>query len=123
MPIVQPCTSHLFHHPHWAYNGSVVLDNENMIEVVCESLMIEESHESEAFLLNALFKMEPRCPRTSLRVTFGDCSLTESLLTLIHLDPKDTAIFWDHYHLQDHVWKKGLSSQVFMIQLSITCLI
>ena len=84
---------------HWAYIGPVVLDNENTIEVVCESLMIEESHESEAFVLNALLEMEPCHPRTSIRVIFGDCSLTESLLPLIHLDPKDTAIFWDHYHL------------------------
>jgi hypothetical protein len=93
---------------HWAYIGPVVLDNENTIELACESLMIEESHESEAFVLNALFEMEPRRSRKSIRVIFGDCFLTVSLLPLIDLDPKNTAIFWDHYHLYDHVWKKGL---------------
>jgi hypothetical protein len=94
---------------HWAYIGPVVVDNENTIELACESLMIEESHESEVVMLNALFEMEPRRSHKSVRVIFGDCFLTESLLPLIDLAPKDTAIFWDHYHLQDHVWKKGLS--------------
>jgi hypothetical protein len=98
---------------HWAYIGPVVVDNENTIEVVCESLMIEETHESEAFVLNSLFEMEPRRPPTSVKVIFGDCSVTESLLPLIHLDSEETSIFWDHYHLQDHVWKRGLSPSVY----------
>jgi hypothetical protein len=79
---------------HWAYIGPVVVDNENTIELACESLMIEESHdESEAFVLNALFEMEPRRSRKSIRVIFGDCFLTDLMLPLIDLDPKDTAIF------------------------------
>ena len=91
---------------HWAYIGPVVVDNENTIELACESLMIEESHESEAFVLNALFEMEPHPSGKFVRVIFGDCFLTESLLPLIDLDPKDMTIFWDYYHLQDHVWNQ-----------------
>ena len=43
----------------------------------------------------------------------GIVFLTESLLPLIDLDPQDTVIFWDHYHLIDHVWKKGLLPSLY----------
>jgi hypothetical protein len=100
---------------HWAYIGPTVLDSENTIEVACESLMIEESHQSSAFVLNALFEMEPRRSRKSITVIFGDCLVTDSLLPLIGLDKNNTAVFWDHYHLKEQVWKKALPPSIYTL--------
>lgn len=57
---------------HWPYIGPVVLTSEMQVQVVCESIIIEESLPSYAFVLNNLFKHGSRRPKESLRLIFGD---------------------------------------------------
>jgi hypothetical protein len=98
---------------HWPYIGPVVLTSEMTVQVVCECIIIEESLPAYAFTLNNLFKHGCRRPKESLRIIFGDCLLTETLLELVGLQESSTSIFWDHFHLMSFVWPTALGKDLY----------
>jgi hypothetical protein len=61
----------------WPYIGPTVVDNENTVSVICESLMLQEAHEAYCCALESLYKMEPRRARQSTKLIFADGFLTD----------------------------------------------
>ena len=98
---------------HWPYIGPVVLTSEMTVQVVCECIILEESLPAYAFTLNNLFKHGCRRPKETLRIIFGDCLLTDTLLDMIGLSQSTTRIFWDHFHLQSFVWPTALGKDLY----------
>ena len=98
---------------HWPYIGPVVLTSEMTVQVVCECIILEESLPAYAFTLNNLFKHGCRRSKETLRIIFGDCLLTDTLLDMIGLSESSTRIFWDHFHLQSFVWPTALGQDLF----------
>ena len=98
---------------HWPYIGPVVLTSEMTVQVVCECIILEESLPAYAFTLNNLFKHGYRRPKETLRIIFGDCLLTDTLLDMIGLSESSTRIFWDHFHLQSFVWPTAMGKDLY----------
>jgi len=48
-----------------------------------------------------------------LRIIFGDCLLTDTLLDMIGLSESSTRIFWDHFHLQSFVWPTAMGKDLY----------
>ena len=87
----------------WAYFGPTMLDCEDRIVQAAESLVIEETISTYAFVMNSIAEMEPLRPLSSVSVMFGDCFLDDSLLVKLDIDDTCTVV-WDHYHLIHQVW-------------------
>ena len=64
----------------WPYCGPVVLDGENEIGVVAESLNLSESFEGYFFVLVSMFEMVPQFDPSSIKLVFSDDFIQESLL-------------------------------------------
>lgn len=88
---------------HWKYISPTVLDHEFRAKSVSESLFIEEDLDNYAFVINAMFEMEPLFEKQRLRLIFADGFISDSLLPKIGLARETTHVFSDHFHLETHV--------------------
>jgi hypothetical protein len=68
-----------------------------MVHVICEALMLEESLEAYAFIMLRLAEMEPLRALKNIKIIYGDCKVTETLIPMIKINPGSIAIVWDHY--------------------------
>jgi hypothetical protein len=62
---------------HWPYIGPTVMDNELTIDVICESLVLQEEDQAYAFVMQSLFEMEQHwcaAPPLQRRHTYSQCS-------------------------------------------------
>ncbi len=64
----------------WPYCGPVVLDGNNEIGVVGESLNLSESLDGYFFVLNSIFEMVPEFDRSSVKLIFADEFINDSVL-------------------------------------------
>jgi hypothetical protein len=98
----------------WVYMGPVCFDQELRVVNVREALVLEESMDLYAAVMNALFEMEPLRTSDSINVIFGDCFLSNNLLPLIGLSKSETTkVIWDHFHLVKDVWPKYFGDNLF----------
>ncbi len=96
---------------YWPYIGPTVVNNENKIGVVVESLCIEESDNSYAFVLTSLQEMEPRRKLSSIKVIFVDGFLSNNFTT--KLGVPSTVLFLDSYHLLNCIWPDALGERAY----------
>ena len=103
----------------WPYCGPVVLDGENEIGVVAESLNLSESFEGYFFVLVSMFEMVPQFDPSSIKLVFSDDFIQESLLQSLGIH--ESAILQaDHWHLTHEQWPKFFSSHWLLIQKPMT---
>jgi hypothetical protein len=98
---------------HWPYIGAVALDHENRVVLLCECLCLEEDFDAYAFVVNSLEEMEPRRKKTSIRLIFADCFLTDEFLVMVGLERPNTTIAWDSFHLKSKVFPEHLGQHLF----------
>ena len=87
----------------WPYIGPVVKDNNMKVRVVCESIVVEESHETYAWILNSMMKMEPKFSLNSVRLIFADQKITQSFICQMGIEDTCT-LRGDYHHLLNVVW-------------------
>jgi hypothetical protein len=99
----------------WPYIGVCVLDDEFRVRCCCESISVEESFASYAWIFLMLIAKARVRPKESIKAIFGDCIMTPTLLDEQYLDMDTCRIFWDHYHLLNKVWEPwfGKDSSLF----------
>ncbi len=82
----------------WPYCGPVILDGNNEIGVVGESLNVAESLDGYFFVLSSIFDMVPEFDRTSIKLIFADDFINISVLERLGI--QDSAILRaDNWHL------------------------
>ena len=82
----------------WPYCGPVILDGNNEIGVVGESLNLSESLDGYYFVLNWIFEMVPQFDRSSVKLIFADDFINYSVLERLGI--QTTAILRaDLWHL------------------------
>jgi hypothetical protein len=96
----------------WAYIAPVVQDQELRVGVVAESLLIEESFEAYAFVVNSLCEMEPARHRATIGLIFADCGLSNDFLPLVGMQTT-CRVVWDSFHLLNKVWPDELGESIF----------
>jgi hypothetical protein len=96
----------------WPYIGPVVLDGENKIAVIIESICCSERLEAYEFVLNAAFDFTPGRPRQSVKVIYGDGIMSDRLL--VNLGIMDSCkLCLDTYHLLHVDWPRKFGVQMF----------
>ena len=96
---------------YWPYIGPTIINNENKIGVVVESLCIDESEETYSFVLTSLQEMEPRRKLSSIKVIFVDGFLNDAFAEKMKL--KSTVMFLDSYHLLNCIWPDALGERAY----------
>ena len=81
----------------WPYCAPVILDGNNEIGVVGESLNLSESLDGYFFVLNSIFEMVPEFDPSSVRLIFADDFINDSVLE--RLGMKTTILRADLWHL------------------------
>jgi hypothetical protein len=71
---------------HWPYIGPLALDQENRVVLLYECLCLVEELDAYAFVLNSLEEMEPRRKKSTIRIIFADCFITDELLPMVGLE-------------------------------------
>jgi hypothetical protein len=71
---------------HWPYIGPLALDQENRVVLLYECLCLVEELDAYAFVLNSLEEMEPRRKKSTVRIIFADCFITDELLPMVGLE-------------------------------------
>jgi hypothetical protein len=71
---------------HLPYIAPVILDEGKTVAVIAESIVCGERQDAYAFVLNAVFEMAPKRPKTEVFVLAGDCFITPSLLENLGID-------------------------------------
>ncbi|MGH7954861.1 MAG: hypothetical protein ACREOZ_02755 [Gloeomargaritales cyanobacterium] len=97
---------------HWPYVGPVVLDENRKVTVIAEAFVNSETLDQYAFIMKSIFEMAPGRTKENVAAIYGDCFLRRSLIDLIGM-PLSTRVFWDHYHLLQQVWPRGLGPYWF----------
>lgn len=96
----------------WPYIGPVVLDGDNKIIVIVESIICSERMEAYEFILNAAFEFTPQRPRSSVKVIYGDGIMSDRLL--VNLGIADSCkLCLDTYHLLHVDWPRKFGIQLF----------
>ena len=98
-------------HLYWPYIGPTIVNNENKIGVVVESLCIEESDDTYSFVLASLQDMEPRRKLSSIKVIFVDGFLNDTFATKMNMN--STVMFLDSYHLLNCIWPDSLGERAY----------
>jgi len=96
---------------YWPYIGPTIVNNENKIGVVVESLCIEESDDTYSFVLALLQDMEPRRKLSSIKVIFVDGFLNDTFATKMNMN--STVMFLDSYHLLNCIWPDSLGERAY----------
>jgi hypothetical protein len=107
------CKKKDMNHLYWPYIGPTIVNNENKIGVMVESLCIEESDDIYSFVLSLLQDMEPRRKLKSIKVIFVDGFLNETFAAKMNL--KATVLFLDSYHLLKCIWQDALGEQAYNV--------
>ena len=81
----------------WPYCGPVILDGNNEIGVVGESLNLSESLDGYFFVLSSIFEMVPEFERSSVKLIFADDFINDSVLE--RLGMTTTILRADLWHL------------------------
>jgi hypothetical protein len=97
----------------WPYIGPTVVDNENIVSVICESLILQEAHEAYDCVLESLYEMEPHRSCQSTKLIFADGFLTDQVLTDLGL--QKTTLFLDQYHMMNEIWPKEFGERIYAI--------
>lgn len=96
----------------WPYIGPVVLDGDNNIIVVIESICISERLEAYQNILERAFEFTPGRPRESVKVIFGDGIMSHKLL--VNLGINNTCkLCLDAYHLLKVDWPRHFGIHLF----------
>lgn len=96
----------------WPYIGPVVLDGDNKMIVIVESICCSERLEAYEFVMNAAFRFTPRRPRNTVKVIYGDGIMSDRLLA--NLGIKDSCkLCLDTYHLLNVDWPRKFGLQLF----------
>jgi len=98
---------------YWPYIGPTIVNNENKIGVVVESLCIEESDDTYSFVLASLQDMEPRRKLSSIKVIFVDGFLNDTFATKMNMN--STVMFLDSYHLLNCIWPDSLGERAYNV--------
>lgn len=98
---------------HWPYIAPVVQDQELRVCVIAESLMIEESYASYAFVLQSIFEMEPKRNRSTVGIIFADCIISKNFLADVGME-ETSHVIWDSFHLTSKVWPEALGEHVYV---------
>lgn len=81
----------------WPYCAPVILDGDNEIGVVGESLNLSESLDGYFFVLNSIFEMVPEFDPSLVKLIFADDFINDSVLE--RLGMKTTILRADLWHL------------------------
>ena len=89
----------------WPYCGPVIIDGDNEIGVIAESLNLAESIDGYTFVLSSCFDMVPQFDRKMIGIIFCDEFITPKLLSNLSIDGTAT-LQCDHWHMMNEVWPK-----------------
>jgi hypothetical protein len=57
--------------------------------------------------------MEPRRKKSTIRLIFANCFITDELIPMVGLERPNTSIVWDSFHLKSKVWPEQLGQHKF----------
>jgi|GEM_PF-4980773 len=88
----------------WPYCGPVLITGENKIATACEAIIVTESIDAYAFVMNATYEMSG-VDRSVTKCIFADGIMSISLLKKLGIEDSCSLIL-DKYHLIEVDWPK-----------------
>ena len=83
------------------------------VHVLCESIIMEGSHETYAWVLKSVLKMEPKYFTAELHLIFADQKITPRFLHDMGIQDSCT-LCGDNHHLLDEVWAQTSGPHLHM---------
>ena len=90
----------------WPYIGPSVLNSENRVAVVSESIVTSEDLETYTWLIKAMLEIEPMWSLSLIDIIYSDGFMTNTLLTNLGIE-NSCILHGDYYHLYREIWPKS----------------